>query len=215
MQLDPLFWRPYARKFFQKLDFFLYLTLKGWKKTLNFDDSFWYQIEKERPVLIALYHGELLPLVLYGAFREKLATVVSLHGDGEIIARVLKRLGFYTIRGSRDEGRYKGGAKALREILKALKENYHIAITVDGPKGPRGKVKPGILYAAYYSQRPIYPVRVKVKGTSLPTWDNFLVPYPFAEIEIKLGEPFWVKDLENLRRKAEELEGILKELEKE
>lgn len=212
MQFDPTFWRPYARKLLQKLDFFLYLTLKGWRKTLKFDNRFWEKIEEDRPVLIALYHGELLPLVLYGAFRERLATIVSRHGDGEIIARILKRLGYYTIRGSHDEGRYKGGTKALREVLKVLEKGYHVAITVDGPKGPPEKVKPGILYASWYSKRPIYPVRVKVKGIKLKTWDSFLVPFPFSELEIKLGEPFYVSDIENLQKEAQKLEKILKSL---
>ena len=212
MHIDPLFWRPYLRKILQRGDLLLYLALKGLRKTLKFDDRFWERIEKDRPVLIALYHGELLPLVLYGAFREKLATVVSLHGDGEVIARVLKRLGFYTVRGSSDEGRYKGGTKALRGVLKALEMGYHVAITVDGPKGPPRKVKGGILYASWYSKRPIYPVRVKVRGVRLPTWDNFLIPFPFSELEIKLGDPLWVEDIKNLQRDRERLEKILKGL---
>ena len=212
MEFDPLFFRPYLRKLFINLDLPLYGFLKALRSTLRFDNRFWNQIEEHRPVLIALYHGELLPLTLYGAFRYKLATVVSQHADGEIIARVLKRLGFYTVRGSTDYIKNRGGAKALKEILKLLKENYHIAITVDGPKGPCCKVHKGILYASWYSKRPIFPVRVKVKGLTLPTWDRFKVPLPFAEVDIKLGNPVWVESKENLEVAREELENRLKQL---
>ena len=212
MEFDPKVVRPFFRKLFISLNLPLALSLKLLRSTLRFDDAFWERIEKDRPVLIALYHGELLPLTLYGAFRPKLATVVSKHADGEIIARVLKRLGYKTVRGSTDEGRYKGGSKALREILKLLKQNYCIALTVDGPKGPCCKVKEGIIYAAWYSKRPIYPVRVEVKSICLPSWDRFKIPIPFSEVKIKLGEPLWVesKNFETYRVALEKSLELLK-----
>jgi len=199
--MDPKAVRPLIRKLFISLNQPLALTLKILRSTLRFENGFWEEIERNRPTLIALYHGELLPLVLYGAFRPKLATIVSRHADGEIIARVLEKLGYKTIRGSADEGRYKGGAKALKEILKLLEEGYNIAVTVDGPKGPCCKVKTGIIYAAWYSKRPVYPVRVEVPSISLPSWDRFKVPLPFTDLKIKLGEPLRVegRDFETYR----------------
>ncbi|RTZ61169.1 MAG: hypothetical protein DSZ31_00770 [Gammaproteobacteria bacterium] len=194
MGLDPKAVRPYLRKTLIGLNLPITQVLKLLRFSLRFDDSFWNEVDRNRPALIALYHGELLPLTLYGAYRKKLATVVSLHADGEIIAKVLERLGYKVVRGSTDEGRYKGGSKALREIIKLLGNGYLVAITVDGPKGPCCKVKDGILYASWFSKRPIYPVRIEVKGLHLPTWDRFLVPFPFAEIKIKLGNPIWVED---------------------
>ena len=197
------------RKTLSGLNLPLTQLLKLLRLSLRFEDSFWKEVDRNRPALIALYHGELLPLALYGAFRERLATVVSLHGDGEIIAQILKRLGYRVVRGSSDEGRYKGGSKALREILKLLGEGYLVAITVDGPKGPRCKVKEGILYASWFSKRPIYPVRIEVKGLHLPTWDRFLVPFPFAEMKIRLGDPLWVEDKRKLSVYREKLEKAL------
>ena len=212
MVFDPLFFRPYLRKLFIKLDLPIYGLLKLLRNSLRFDEKFWNQIEEHRPVLIALYHGELLPLTLYGAFRYKLATVVSKHEDGEIIARVLKKLGFYTVRGSTDYLKNRGGAKALKEILKLLRENYHIAVTVDGPKGPCCKVHEGILFASWYSKRPIYPVRVRVKGFELPTWDRFKIPLPFSEVQIKLGEPIKIEDKSKFTLYRELLEERLRNL---
>ncbi len=203
--MDWKFFRPYLRRVLQKGDLPLFWVLKLLRSSLRFDESFFQVIERDRPVLIALYHGELLPLTLYGSFRERMATIVSRHGDGEIIARVLRRLGYRTLRGSTDEGKNRGGSVALKEMLKLLKENYHIAITVDGPKGPCCKVKSGIIYAAWFSKRPIYPVRIKVKGVRLPSWDRFLVPFPFSRLEIRLGEPIRVesKDIDLYREKLE------------
>ena len=213
MEFDPKAVRPLLRRLFISLNFPLAVSLKLLRSSLRFEERFWEKVEEDRPVLIALYHGELLPLTLYGAHREKLATVVSRHADGEIIARILQRLGYRTIRGSNDAGKYKGGSKALREILKLLKEGYNIAITVDGPKGPCCRVKGGIVYASWVSKRPIYPVRVKVKALTLPTWDHFKIPLPFSELKIYLGEPIKVKEKEKLEYYRQLLEKRLKELE--
>ena len=212
MEFDPKAVRPLLRKLFISLNLPFAELLKLLRSTLRFDESLWEVVERDRPVLLALYHGELLPLLLYGAFKPKLATLVSRHADGEIIARVVQRLGYRTLRGSTDEGRYKGGSKALRGIISLLRENYHIALTVDGPKGPCCRVKEGIIYAAWFTKRPIYPVRVRVKGIELPTWDRFKVPLPFARMEVKLGSPLWVEEKEKIEEYRQQLERSLEEL---
>ncbi len=209
MVIDPKAVRPVLRKLFMSLDLPLSGVLKLWALSMRSDSEPWERVERGAPVLLALPHGELLPLVLYGTGKGKIATVVSRHGDGEIIARVLKRLGFRVIRGSTDEGRNKGGGGALKGILKALEEGYHVALTVDGPKGPPCRVKRGILYAAAISKRPIYPVRVEVKGFRLPSWDRFLIPLPFARLEIKLGSPLRVEEKDELSERAKILEKLL------
>jgi len=198
MEFDLKALRPYARKLFISLNLPVAFSLSLLRKSLRFDNTPWEIVEREKPVLLALYHGELLPILLYGAHRGKIATIVSRHADGEIIARVLNRLGYKTIRGSTDRGRNKGGSAALKGVLEALKEGFHVAITVDGPKGPCCKVKDGILYASAVSRRPIYPVRVRVKGFRLPSWDRFLIPLPFSKVEIVLGQPIRVENKENL-----------------
>jgi lysophospholipid acyltransferase (LPLAT)-like uncharacterized protein len=198
MELDPKAVRPLFRRFFISLNLPISWLLKLYAASLKFPERPWLQIEKERPVLLALYHGELLPILLYGAHRGNIATIVSKHADGEIIAKVLNRLGYRTIRGSTDSGRNKGGSAALKGVLEALREGFHVAITVDGPKGPCCRVKDGILYASALSQRPIYPVRVRVRGFNLPSWDKFLIPLPFEKVEILLGKPILVESKEKL-----------------
>jgi len=212
MEFDPKAVRPLLRKLFISLNVPIAALLKLHRLSLRFDDAPWERIEKERPVLLALYHGELLPIVLYGALRGGIAAVVSRHADGEIIAKVLERLRFRVIRGSANEGRRKGGEAALKGILRALGEGYHAAITVDGPKGPCCKVKRGILYAAAVSKRPVYPVRVRVKGFRLRSWDRFLIPLPFSRLEVLLGEPIFVENKEGLDQYAALLEERLKSL---
>ena len=80
--------------------------------------------------------------------------LISRHRDGEFIARVMGFFGIGTVRGSYR----KGSVSSLREILHDLRDNIDVAITPDGPKGPRFEVKAGIVELARLSRRPLLPV---------------------------------------------------------
>lgn len=108
---------------------------------------------KGENVIACFWHGRLL-LMPFAARRVKAKVLISRHRDGEFIARVIRFFGLGTIRGSYR----KGGVSALREILKAAKEGWTIVITPDGPKGPRYKIKEGLVEAAKLTQMPIFPV---------------------------------------------------------
>jgi len=143
---------------------------------------------KER-FIVALWHNTLLPLAWY--FRGRPGTVlVSRHGDGEFLVRVLKRLGYGVARGSST----RGGARALREMVRIARQGAgDFAITPDGPKGPANKAHPGIGYFAAASGFPIVPVAmVPDRAWRLRSWDRFQIPKPGARIAIVYGEPLLV-----------------------
>jgi lysophospholipid acyltransferase (LPLAT)-like uncharacterized protein len=112
--------------------------------------------------------------------------LISRHGDGEFIARAVLRLGFETVRGSST----RGGARALVEIVRVLREGGDVAITPDGPKGPRGRVQAGCVIAAARSGAEIVAVAIECsRKRRLRSWDRFVVPLPFCRVAVRFGEP--------------------------
>jgi hypothetical protein len=84
-----------------------------------------------RPVAFAFWHGQMLPLVVQHR-NEGVAILVSSHRDGEIIARIIHRFGFRTVRGSSS----RGAGRALLGLVRELQAGREIAVTPDGPRGP-------------------------------------------------------------------------------
>lgn len=115
--------------------------------------------------------------------------LVSRHGDGEYIVRVIEWMGFGTIRGSTT----RGGGRALLEIIGALRQGRDVAMTPDGPKGPRLRVQQGCVIAAMKAGSPIVPIGFDCsRGRRLKSWDRFLVPQPFAKVGVVQGDPIEV-----------------------
>jgi len=143
--------------------------------------------------IFALWHARLLPLV-YSHRGRGVAVLVSRHRDGELITRIVERLGFVTARGSST----RGGEEGLREMLDWAERGRGLAITPDGPRGPAEVVKPGLLYLASRSGLPVLPVAsASSSGWRLRSWDGFRIPHPFARVVVAYGPPIAVpKDLD-------------------
>ncbi|MEX2295122.1 MAG: lysophospholipid acyltransferase family protein [Gemmatimonadota bacterium] len=138
-----------------------------------------------RPVIYAHWHTWILPLTILHR-REGIVVLVSEHGDGEYIARVIHRMGFATSRGSST----RGGVAGVRGLVRALKDGKDAGITPDGPKGPAGVFKPGGLVVAQLSGAPIIPIHVSLdRAWRLDSWDRFAIPKPFARVRIRYGQP--------------------------
>jgi lysophospholipid acyltransferase (LPLAT)-like uncharacterized protein len=104
-------------------------------------------------LIIAFWHGRQLMMPL--AYRGHLASIlISQHGDGEIIARIMQYFGFHAVRGSST----RGGLRAIRQLVKAGREGGDLIITPDGPKGPACKVQAGVIYLAKVTGLPIIPL---------------------------------------------------------
>jgi lysophospholipid acyltransferase (LPLAT)-like uncharacterized protein len=140
---------------------------------------------RRAPVIFVFWHGNLLPLVHYHR-NEGIVVLVSEHSDGEHIARVLARRGFGTVRGSST----RGGARGLRALVRAARAGKDLALTPDGPRGPRGEFKPGALQAARMTGHPVIPLAVSASPSwALGSWDGFVVPKPFATVRMQYLPP--------------------------
>ena len=119
-----------------------------------------------------------------------------MHRDGELIARAIGYFGHGTVRGSAAKpgsAKDKGGAAALRGMLKALKAKEYVGITPDGPSGPRMRATDGIVTVARVSGVPIMPCSFSCRSrVVLSTWDRFVIPMPFTRGVILWGEPIYV-----------------------
>ncbi|MBU1230926.1 MAG: lysophospholipid acyltransferase family protein [Proteobacteria bacterium] len=146
-------------------------------------------LDAGRPVMLAIWHEELFALTGYGlsVLPGRYATVVSDSRDGELIAQVLLRIGFLTARGSST----RGGLKALKQLRQHMEAGRVGVITVDGPRGPRQKVKDGAVYLAQRSGAQLFPVRSRLSSKHVfqRSWDHFQLPMPFCTCEVHLGQP--------------------------
>lgn len=137
-----------------------------------------------RPVVLSLWHGEMLPLLVYHRDRQ-IAVLVSEHGDGEIIARILTSFGFRLVRGSSS----RGAARALIALDRELESGADVGITPDGPRGPMHSVAPGALLAAHRAGVRILPMAASASAFwQLGSWDRFMIPKPFARITVAYGD---------------------------
>lgn len=167
--------------------------------------------ENQSQVIYAFWHGRML-ILSYSHRWQKIHVLISQHRDGELIARIIQRLGFVSVRGSTT----RGGTKALFEMAKKGAAGYDVAITPDGPKGPKFKVQMGTIYIAQRSGMPVVPITNSAKSRwTLSSWDGFLIPKPFSRAVIIIGEPIYIpleSTTQELEEKREELEKKLREL---
>lgn len=148
----------------------------------------------DEPFIIAFWHGELLMQpFLYKYLRpdHKVAAMISEHADGEVLARLI---GFFGFESSRGSGR-KNGAKALLSSLRKMDDGYDVAITPDGPRGPRHSMAEGIVAIAQKKKAKIVLFNYQASSFwQLKSWDKFVVPKPFSTITFFASEPICIAD---------------------
>lgn len=141
--------------------------------------------------------------------------LISLSRDGELQNHVFCRFGFQTIRGS--TGR--GGVRGALQMARKVREGGVLAFTPDGPRGPSHKVQLGVILMAQKSGAPIVPVGISASRRWLiRSWDQFMIPKPFARGYFLVGEPIYVPaELDEAGREAiaEQVEIALNRLERE
>ena len=172
---------------------FIHLTNK---KTFHYPIS----IPKE-PFILSMWHGQLLMQPLnYRHFKPDgdIKVIVSHHRDGETIRKVVDCLGVGAISGSSS----KGGAKALIQAIKTIKSGIDVAITPDGPRGPIYEVADGIVAISQKTNAKILTCNIKAsKYWQLNSWDKFIIPKPFGQIDFYISEPFDVNNLDMIDAK--------------
>lgn len=131
--------------------------------------------------IAALWHQRILLVLIYARrFREFAPLVmISQSRDGDIIAEVCRLLNFHPVRGSSS----RGGRAALAAMVAELSDQRAAVHAVDGPQGPRGMIKSGLIRMAQLSGVPIVPLTISVnRAWILKSWDRMLVPKPFSTI---------------------------------
>jgi hypothetical protein len=149
-----------------------------------------------RPVIAAFWHQRTLgvPQAWHRLQRRAGAdgaadAIVSEHGDGELIARTLARLGIGQIRGSTR----RGGARAARLARDAVARGHCLAVVVDGPRGPHAHVHGGATFLAKATGCPLVATTFAVAhGLQARSWDRMLVPLPFTRGRYHVGPPLYV-----------------------
>ena len=181
----------------------LRLLSGSWKlERLGMDH--WERARAASGCLLTLWHGRML---LGIRAHEKLGihVLVSPSDDGSLITMMLTRFGYHTVRGSSN----KNPARAIRALLTQLASGATIAITPDGPRGPRHSINPGAVWIARESGFPILPCGfVCDRAWHLKSWDRFTVPKWGARVRLVYGEPLRVpKDAsdEDMRALSEEM----------
>jgi len=159
-------------------------------RTQRFIYVFWHEIM-------------LMPVAFY--CKPNFRMLVSRHADGELITQVVEHLGVNTIRGSTT----RGGIQAMREMLRQA-PHADIAITPDGPRGPRRHVHKGVIYLASRTGIPIVPAGMAFKNAwRARSWDRFVLPKPFSpgalycEAPIPVPRGLDARQLEAYRQQTE------------
>lgn len=118
-----------------------------------------------------------------------MVTLISEHSDGRIIARATEYMGLHSVAGSST----RGGAKAALELIRKVKEGFDIAITPDGPKGPRYEMKKGVLRLSKDTGARLFPATLSFERYwQFRSWDQMILPKPFSKAVCLIGEPIIV-----------------------
>jgi len=210
-----------SRPFQETLGFLVASYLKFVQRTNRFvmePADAYDRIGPQMPVIAAMWHGQHFMIHFAKRPQDRAASLVSRSGDGEFNALALRHLGIRAIRGSGARGRdirKKGGAQAMRAMLKALAGGEMVVMTADIPKISR-VCGQGIITLAQMSGRPIVPVAVVTsRRIDFNSWDKASIGLPFGRGAMVLGEPVHVpRDadadaLETFRQQVErELDAI-------
>jgi lysophospholipid acyltransferase (LPLAT)-like uncharacterized protein len=197
-----------------------FLRLVWLTNKFSFDPADVYEIvEPQMPVILAFWHGQhfMTPFIkAKDSYRAKV--LISRHRDGEFNAIAAERLGIGTIRGSGDHGsafHRKGGVGAFKEMVRALAENYNVALTADVPK--RSRIAGlGIIMLAREAGRPIMPFAMATsRFIRLNNWDRSTINLPFGRGALVGGEVIIVPpdaDAETMEKLRAQLETTLNEV---
>jgi lysophospholipid acyltransferase (LPLAT)-like uncharacterized protein len=147
---------------------------------------------QEWPPIVAMWHGQHLMVPFGTPSGRPASALISRHGDAEINAIVLRRLGIESIRGSggrADRMQAHGGITALRDMCRALDAGKLVALTADVPKVARVAGR-GIVTLARLSGRPIFPAAVVTgRKFDFTSWDRASLSKPFGRGAMVVGEP--------------------------
>lgn len=162
----------------------------------------------ERPRVASFWHECMIPATYL--FRDMGIRVMSSFSyDGEYMGRIIRKFGFMAVKGSSS----RNPVRALLGLRRALEDGWTVAFTLDGPRGPRRKVKPGPAGLARSSGLPMTTFYAAVdKAWVLHSWDRMMIPKPFSRVLVRVGKlipvPADASD-DDLARYSDELQAAL------
>ncbi|MBP9615959.1 MAG: lysophospholipid acyltransferase family protein [Aliarcobacter sp.] len=185
-------------KYFFKLKilpYVLYLIVKFIYLT-NKKEFHHPKLNDDEALIFVTWHDDLICQPL-NYFQNRpngvIKTLISQSKDGEILSKIYNLFGGEIIRGSSS----KGATKALISTIREIKAGSDIALTPDGPRGPRHTVADGVIAIAQKSGARIVVLNSKAsKYWQFKSWDKFILPKPFGKIDFYMSEPFNINDLE-------------------
>lgn len=164
------------------------LLARSWRMRPVHEERWRALYQAGRPHVFLLWHEALLPL-LWRHRGQGIAIVVSEAREGQYLADFARSLGYRAVRGSST----RGGARALLGAVRELREGHSVAFTPDGPRGPRRRLKPGVVAAAQRGGGVVVPIHAETAWAwRLHSWDRFLIPKPGALVTVTYGRPFEV-----------------------
>lgn len=194
---------------------FVYRFIRFYSGTFRFrveNEEKWMDILKTgKPVLICPWHQQFFSAIRYFKTYSHLrpALMISKSSDGELIAGVANRTGWKTARGSSS----RGGKDAMQAMIDHLKLHRFAAHIVDGPQGPMGIIKPGLVRIAQKSGAVVVPFVISAESAwYFRSWDRFMLPRPFSRVVLKYLEPYYIKatdDPEVFESQRKEIEDIM------
>lgn len=195
---------------------FVYLTTR-WKIVGH--EGVRARAKAGQPQIFAFWHGRLALMPEFRPPHNQTHVMISRHNDGEWIATIMRCYRLGLVRGSakrKGSNKERGGRAALVGAIAMLKAGDNVAITPDGPRGPRQRVSGHVVDIALMGGAVIVPMSYATShGTLLHSWDRFLLPYPFGRGYYEAGAPIAVPedaDAETLARIKQDVEDALNTL---
>jgi lysophospholipid acyltransferase (LPLAT)-like uncharacterized protein len=138
----------------------------------------------QRPLIASFWHSCMIPATYI--FRRMGIRVMSSNSyDGEYMGRIIHKFGFVAVKGSSS----RNAVRALLGLRRALEQGWTVAFTLDGPRGPRHKVKPGPVALARSSGLALTVFHAAVdRAWVLNTWDRLMIPKPFSRVLVRVGK---------------------------
>ena len=151
--------------------------------SVSFEDGAQHALE-DRPYIASFWHSCIVPSAYI--FRHwGIRVMTSASYDGEYIARIIQKFGYTAVRGSSS----RNAVAALLGLRRALEEGWTVAFTLDGPRGPRHKVKPGPVALGRAIGIALTTFHAAVdKGIVLNSWDKMVIPLPFSRVLVRVGK---------------------------
>jgi len=167
------------------------------------------------PVIFCFWHNRILGITFafdraYPKNRGGVTVLTSPSKDGEILARLVGAFGMEAVRGSSS----RRGSRALLELVRLIRGGRDIAITPDGPRGPRYALGPGIILLAQTTGSRIVPAHASFsRCVRMKTWDGFIIPLPFSKVSVTIDAALAIPGEligDEFEEKRKNLENLLK-----